>query len=844
MAKALLAVLGLAVVAIATGCGGRLMPSSEGPGGAAGIAVTIIWPERSNGRLIPQKTESIRVDIEDGAVLVASHLEPRPEFAAAVTLPFGGLTPYHTYALKAFAHPTADGGGIPLALATVEATTLGPGSEATVPVTLSSAVESVEVWPSNPTLLVGASIDFGATSRDNSGRAVLTPDVEWSESSGGTLARIDRTGHFTALATGTVTVTARETESGRTGQAVVTITGSSGVATVEVLPSSASLAVGGTTDFVAVAKDASGNAVGTPPFQWSESSGGALATIAANGHFVALAGGSVTVTAREPGSGVTGQATVTIIASPTVARVEVTPASATVGVGGEIDFLAVAKDAAGNVMATPPFQWSESSNGTVATIAPNGHFTAFAEGTVAVTARDTDSGVTGQAVVTITPSLTVATVQATPSSTTVGVGGTIDFTAVARNAAGDVVATLPFQWSASSGGTLATIAQNGHFTALGQGTVTVTARDSTSGVTGQAIVTIIASTTVTTVQVTPSSATVSVGGTIGFAAVAKDASGSNVLGATFQWTESSGGVLATIDQNGHFTALAAGNVTVTARETGSGVTGQGSVRVLAAVAGRIVFVSDRDGNAEIYAMNPDGTNQTNLTNNPAGDEYPSWSPGQSRVVFDSAREGQADIYVMNADGSNQTRLTTSPGWDGGASFSPDASRIAFASDRDGNYEIYVMNSDGTSQTRLTNNSAVDWTPRWSPDGRKIAFWSDRGGNYDIYVMNADGTSATNLTNSPGGNFYPSWSPDGTKIAFNSGTTGSGDIYVMNSDGTGRARLASGGAAPSWSPDGTRIAFFSERDGNREIYAVNSGGTNLTRLTSNAARDEYPSWSPF
>ena len=74
---------------------------------------------------------------------------------------------------------------------------------------------------------------------------------------------------------------------------------------------------------------------------------------------------------------------------------------------------------------------------------------------------------------------------------------------------------------------------------------------------------------------------------------------------------------------------------------------------------KIAFTSDRDGNNEIYVMNAqDGSNQTRLTDNPASDEFPSWSPDGVKIAFTSDRDGNTEIYVMNAqDGSNQTRLT-------------------------------------------------------------------------------------------------------------------------------------------------------------------------------------------
>ena len=129
---------------------------------------------------------------------------------------------------------------------------------------------------------------------------------------------------------------------------------------------------------------------------------------------------------------------------------------------------------------------------------------------------------------------------------------------------------------------------------------------------------------------------------------------------------------------------------------------------------RIAFVSDRDGNFEIYMMNADGSNQTRLTNNPAEDGMPAWSPDGSCLAFNSDRDGNFEIYVMDADGSNQTRLTNDPGWDTMPAWSPDGSCLAFNSDRDGKSEIYVMDADGSNQRNLTNNPAWDGDPAWSP----------------------------------------------------------------------------------------------------------------------------------
>ena len=271
------------------------------------------------------------------------------------------------------------------------------------------------------------------------------------------------------------------------------------------------------------------------------------------------------------------------------------------------------------------------------------------------------------------------------------------------------------------------------------------------------------------------------------------------------------------------------------------------INLPAPVNGKIAFESDRSGNYEVYVMNADGTDVVKLTDHPALDFEPAWSPDGSKIAFVSRRTGSDEIYVMNADGSGLTKLTSTTGTDRAPAWSPDGSKIAWESSRDGNDEIYVMNADGSAETNLTKHFADDSHPAWSPDGSKIAFHSDRDANkgYEVYVMKPDGTNVVNLTNNAADfDARPAWSPDGSKLAFVSSRDGNLEIYMMNANGSGQTRLTSHpelDSYPEWSPDGSSIAFRSDRTGNIEVYVMLANGSGPVNRTNNQATDCHPSW---
>jgi TolB protein len=271
---------------------------------------------------------------------------------------------------------------------------------------------------------------------------------------------------------------------------------------------------------------------------------------------------------------------------------------------------------------------------------------------------------------------------------------------------------------------------------------------------------------------------------------------------------------------------------------------------------RLLFASMRDGNEELYSINPDGTGLTRLTYDPAGDAYAVWSPDGKRIAFTSWRDNPlGEIYTMNADGTGVVRLTNSPGSSQQPTWSKDGKQLAFVSNRtaanpasynENDFEIYVMNADGTGVTRITTNAFSEMGPVWSPDGKQIAFVSNRDNLYwnDLYVMGVDGTLVTRLTQTDGSTkvYYPAWEPHGRNIAYQ---TAQG-IFTVDPATRHTTQLTTVSALPdvnpSYSSDGSQIAFASWRDGNLEVYTMNADGTQQTRLTNNAALDFLVRWS--
>jgi Tol biopolymer transport system component len=263
----------------------------------------------------------------------------------------------------------------------------------------------------------------------------------------------------------------------------------------------------------------------------------------------------------------------------------------------------------------------------------------------------------------------------------------------------------------------------------------------------------------------------------------------------------------------------------------------------AGLNGKIAFASNRDGNSEIYTMNPDGSDQTRLTNNSFFDVEPAWSPDGRRLVFLTARGlPNFSLYTMAEDGTDERMLVqevfgSKPAW------SPDGKAIAFTTRRQA---IAVVKLDNPGHIKKLTPGPGDYDPVWSPDGSQIAF-TRVGGPPDknvIYLMNPDGTNVRKLTSGAYDDFSPDWSPAGSELVFTRFFGGRDyRIVKMNVSTLQETELTHPDTAetsPVWAPDHTRIAFRRGLD-TPQIFTMAADGSDVTQLTTTGGN--APDWQP-
>jgi hypothetical protein len=466
---------------------------------------------------------------------------------------------------------------------TVQASSNGLKANATVVVTI-GPLASISITPNPVALAVGAKQQFVALGRDAGGNSIAIATT-WSVVAGG--GTVDGGGSFTAGTTpGTFTNTITAT-SGTLSAAATVVVGSGALATITISPSPITLAANGAQQFAATGSDIAGNPVVIAPIWTVVANGGAISN---TGLFTAgVVAGTFTNTIRASSGGMSGFATV-VVTSGTLASITVTPNPVSVVINSAQQFVAVGKDAVGNVFIMAP-TWSVVNGGGA--INATGTFTAGGSaGTFANTVQATSGSISGLATVTVTvtappPPPTIVSITVTPNPVSMSANSTQQFVAVGKDAGGNVY-TLSPTWSVANGGGV--INATGNFTAGGTAGSFLNTIKATSGlVSGLATVTVTLPPPppgLASITVTPNPASMAVNSTQQFVAVGKDSSG-NVFLMTPTWSVVNGGGV--INGTGTFTSGAsAGTFANTVRATNGTISGTATVTVTATTPASVV----------------------------------------------------------------------------------------------------------------------------------------------------------------------------------------------------------------------------------------------------------------
>ena len=511
----------------------------------------------------PTPVNSVRLDPTTRDLLVGQtvQLVAAPLDAQGAVLPGRPIT----FTTSNSSVATVSGTGLVTALASGSTiiTAASEGKTAVATITVSAVpVATVVVTPSATPVVVGQTTQLAAEARDASGQVLVGRPISWSTNAAG-VATVSSTGLVTAVAPGVATITAAS--EGKTGTATVTVSPKP-VSSVIVSPGQASVIVGATTQLSAQVTDDQGNVLAGRPITFTSGSP-AVATVNSAGLVTGVAVGTATITVTSEGK--TGTASITVTPVP-VARVLISPNAPNVTIGQQVRLDASAEGANGQALPGRPAQWSSGSP-TIATVTGDGVLTGVAAGIAVIFANI--EGVVGSATVTVR-AIPVATVVVTPPTSNVAVGGSVQLAASVRDAAGAELPGRLVGWS-SSDDAVAVVSSTGRVSALKVGTVTITA--SSEGKSGTATVTV-GPPPVATVNVTPPTASVSVGQSTTLQAQTLDAAGAPLTGRTIAWSSSSTGT-ATISQTGVVTGVAAGTATITA--TSEGQSGTSTVTVTA-----------------------------------------------------------------------------------------------------------------------------------------------------------------------------------------------------------------------------------------------------------------------
>jgi uncharacterized protein YjdB len=443
----------------------QIAASAERQSGFASIVVV----SRAPASVVIQPGSSTLTALSDTVHLTAVARDASGNILTGRTVTWSSSAP-GTAAISSAGVATAVANGVASISAKID------GVAGTATLTVAQRVASVAVAPPSVALPLGDSARLSASAVDAKGFPVAGAKIAWG-SSNTIVAPVSTTGVVTGSSTGEATITA--TSEGKTGRASITVVHAA-VASVSVSPTSATRQVGQSAQFSAELRDAGGNVLTGRTVTWS-SSNPAIATVNSTGVVQALAPGNATITATSEEK--SGSATFTVTPVP-VASVAVTPQESRIAPGEGVQLTAVLRDANNNVLTGRTVTWT-SSNVAVAIVDGNGSVRAVAPGRATITA--TAEGKSGTASVAVNFG-SLSSISVSPASQTAQVGGTLQYRATLKDAAGKLVTGTAVDWS-SSAPTIANVNNAGQVRGVTPGSANIVATAEGKSDTAVAVIT-------------------------------------------------------------------------------------------------------------------------------------------------------------------------------------------------------------------------------------------------------------------------------------------------------------------------------------------------------------------
>lgn len=276
------------------------------------------------------------------------------------------------------------------------------------------------------------------------------------------------------------------------------------------------------------------------------------------------------------------------------------------------------------------------------------------------------------------------------------------------------------------------------------------------------------------------------------------------------------------------------------------------------IAARLSFVSERDGNREVYLIRPDGKDERRLTSNPIADYNGPAAPDGTALVLMSAQGegGPQRLFVYPLDGGKPRRIGPDMGRLRYPNWSPDGRWLVFESNIKSHFsDLYRIGRDGTGLRQLTNNPEGNFEPALSPRGDAIVLVSSRDRVAELYRIRPDGSGVQRLTSTPRDEWGARWSPDGDLLVFVSDRESAERVYVMPASGGEAERVSRRGLAvqvvetsPTWAPVGRRLAYVLREPPKPSRIVIVDFAPNATREVAELSDPEggalgEPAWSP-